>query len=185
MHGVGLVRGINVGSSTRVSKADLLAAFEAAGMSEVVAFLQSGNVVFDSDAPPTDADARAVEGELARRSGVAAGVILLREDRFRAVAEANPLREAGDDHSKLMVTFLDHDIPASVALPADGDLAPEIARFGERAVYQWCPLGVSNSLLKPAFWRSVGPLATGRNWRTVLRLLEELDRRQGADAART
>ena len=179
-HSVGLVRGINVGASTRVAKADLIGAFAACGMRDAVSFLQSGNVVFDADGPPTDADARAVEKELTRRSGVTAGVILLPEDRFRAVAAANPLQGAGDDFSKLMVTFLDHEVPPSVTVPGDADLAPEIVRLGDRAVYQWCPLGVSNSLLGPAFWRTVGPIATGRNWRTVLRLLEELDRRGSA-----
>ena len=50
-------------------------------------------------------------------------------------------------------------------------------RLGERAVYQWCPLGVSKSRVKPAFWRSLGPVATTRNQRTVDRILAELDRR--------
>ncbi len=174
---VGLVRGINVGASTRVAKDDLIAAFERAGMREVTTFLQSGNVVFSSDADPTSADARAVERELSALSGVAAGVILLTEQRFRDVAAANPLLSVGDDYSKLVVTFLDHPVPADVTPPADDEIAPEVVRLGKHAVYQWCPLGVSRSLLAPPFWRSVGPLATARNWRTVLRLLEELDPR--------
>lgn len=177
MHAVGLVRGINVGASTRVSKADLIGAFEARGMREVTTILQSGNIVFDVSRAPSDLDAHAVEAELVQRSGVSAGVVLLAEDRFRAVAAANPLLDVGDDLSKLMVTFLDHELPASVSQPADDEIAPEVVRLGKRAVYQWCPLGVSNSVLRPAFWRSVGALATGRNQRTVLRILDLLDAR--------
>ena len=177
MHCVGLVRGINVGASTRVSKADLVASFEACGMREALTILQSGNIVFDADTEPSERDARAVEAQLAARSGVAAGVVLLSDDRFRAVAAANPLLGVGDDLSKLMVTFLDHELPASLATPGDEELAPEIVRLGERAVYQWCPLGVSNSRVPLSFWREVGPLATGRNQRTVLRILEKLDAR--------
>ena len=178
MHAVGLVRGINVGASTRVAKADLIASFEACGMRDVETILQSGNIVFDAGREPSEVDARAVESQLVKRSGVAAGVALLTEERFRAAAAANPLLGAGDDFSKLMVTFLDHALPASVVAPADEELAPEIVRLGEHAVYQWCPLGVSNSRVAPSFWREVGPVATGRNWRTVLRVLEKLDARR-------
>lgn len=177
MLGVGLVRGINVGPTTRVAKADLAAAFTAAGFAEVVTLLQSGNVVFSSGRAPTARQAATVTAELRKSSGVEAGLVLLTEERFRAVAAANPLLSVGDDDSKLVVTFLDHEVPAGVEAPADDALAPENVRFGERAVYQWCPLGVSKSLLPAAFWRSVGPVATARNQRTVARILSELDSR--------
>ena len=175
MPAVGLIRGINVGGASRVAKADLAAAFEAAGFREVVTLLQSGNVVFAADAAPTAEDARSVTAELHRRSGVDAGVVLLPEAEFRRVAAANPL--SGDDDARLVVTFLDHDLPADVVAPDAESIAPEELRLGERAVYQWCPLGVSKSRVKPAFWRSLGPVATTRNQRTVARILAELDRR--------
>jgi uncharacterized protein (DUF1697 family) len=175
--GVGLVRGINVGASTRVSKEALAGAFEDAGLREVTTLLQSGNVVFADDVAPTRAVAAEVEAALESRSGVAARVVLLTEERFRAVADANPLIAESDDDSRLVVTFLDHDLPAGIELPADESTTPELVRAGDRALYQWCPLGVSKSVVPAAFWRAVGPVATARNQRTVLRLLAELDRR--------
>jgi uncharacterized protein (DUF1697 family) len=175
--GVGLVRGINVGGNARVAKADLAAAFEAAGFADVVTLLQSGNVVFGGAGAPTAAQAEAVVAALAESSGVSVGVVLLPEDRFRRIAADNPLLEVSDDDSRLVVTFLDHDVPSGVSAPDDADLAPEIVRLGDRAIYQWSPLGVSKSVVPAAFWRSLGPVATGRNQRTVLRLLAELDRR--------
>jgi len=175
--GVGLVRGINVGASTRVAKGDLAAAFEDAGLRDVVTLLQSGNAVFTADDELTATTAAAVEAALEARSGVAARVLLLTQERFRAVAAANPLVDVADDDSRLVVTFLDHDLPDSVALPADDETAPEVVRAGDRALYQWCPLGVSKSVVPAAFWRTVGPVATARNQRTVTRLLAELDRR--------
>ncbi|MEY9953812.1 DUF1697 domain-containing protein [Leifsonia sp. EB34] len=177
MLGVGLIRGINVGGNARVAKADLAAAFEAAGFEDVVTLLQSGNVVFRGPGAPTAEDAEAVAQALAESSGVSAGVVLLAEDRFRRIAADNPLVEVADDDSRLVVTFLDHEVPAGVLAPDDAELAPEIVRLGERAIYQWSPLGVSKSTVPAAFWRSLGPVATARNQRTVLRLLAELDRR--------
>jgi uncharacterized protein (DUF1697 family) len=175
--GVGLIRGINVGGNARVAKADLAAAFEAAGFEDVVTLLQSGNVVFHGHGAPTAKQASAVAAALAESSGVDAGVVLLAEERFRRIAADNPLLEVADDDSRLLVTFFDHDLPSGVSAPDDAELTPEVVRLGERAVYQWSPLGVSKSVVPAAFWRSLGQVATGRNQRTVARILAELDRR--------
>lgn len=177
MLGVGLIRGINVGGNARVARADLAAAFVSAGFHDVVTLLQSGNVVFRSEAAPTAEDAAAITAALKQSSGVEAGVVLLEERVFRELAAANPLVGVSDDDSRLVVTFLDHDLPADVVAPADDELEPERVRLGERAIYQWSPLGVSKSTVPPAFWRRVGQVATARNQRTVLRLIAELDRR--------
>ncbi|WP_223690298.1 DUF1697 domain-containing protein [Leifsonia poae] len=176
-HGVGLVRGINVGASTKVSKTDLVAAFEGAGLGAVTTLLQSGNVVFDIAQPLDALVASRVEAGLARRSGVSARVLLLEEGEFRRIAAENPLLGVADDFSKLVVTFVGGEISDELAAPSADGLAPEVVQLGRRAVYQWCPLGVSKSQLKPAFWRGLGGVMTGRNWRTVLRILEELDTR--------
>ncbi|WP_025157515.1 DUF1697 domain-containing protein [Leifsonia aquatica] len=177
MLAVGLVRGINVGASTRVAAGDLAAAFQDAGLRDVVTLLQSGNAVFVADEEPTASLAARVEEALRARSGVSARVVLLPEERFRAVAAANPLVAVADDDARLVVTFLDHELPEGVELPADAETVPELIRAGERALYQWCPLGVSKSVVPAAFWRAVGPVAAARNQRTVARLLAELDRR--------
>jgi len=177
MLGVGLIRGINVGGNARVAKADLAAAFVAAGFDDVVTLLQSGNVVFRSTGAPTAKHAATITAALKESSGVEAAVVLLEERVFRELAAANPLLDASDDDSRLVVTFLDHDLPAGVEAPSDDELAPEQVRLGVRAVYQWSPLGVSKSTVPMAFWRRVGQVATARNQRTVLRLIAELDRR--------
>ena len=148
-----------------------------AGFTDVVTLLQSGNVVFRSEAAPTAEDAAAITAALKGSSGVEAGVVLLEERAFRELAAANPLVELSDDDSRLVVTFLDHDLPADLAAPTDAELGPERVRLGVRAIYQWSPLGVSKSTVPLAFWRRVGPVATARNQRTVLRLIAELDRR--------
>lgn len=177
MLSVGLIRGINVGGNSRVAKADLAAAFVTAGFADVVTLLQSGNVVFRSEAAPTAEDAAAITAALKGLSGVEAGVVLLEERAFRELAAANPLVGVADDDSRLVVTFLDHDLPADLAAPTDQELGPERVRLGVRAIYQWSPLGVSKSTVPLAFWRRVGQVATARNQRTVLRLIAELDRR--------
>ena len=179
--GVGLVRGINVGPTSAVAMSDLAASFEAAGFTSVRTLLRSGNVVFESSGEvdaARDGTATAVERELAARSGVAARVLLVPEAEFRRIASENPLLAAGDDFSKQVVTFLGAErMPSTLDVPAAESIAPEVVAVGRQAIYQWCPLGVSKTRLTAAFWRQLSPVATARNWRTVLRILGELGAR--------
>ena len=121
--------------------------------------------------------AGAIEGALAQEVGLAAKVLVRsRSDLERAIA-ANPLLEVAADHARLLVTFLsdapDREIVAELA-PAEFE--PDVFAVGEREIYAWYPEGVRATRLSNAFWeRRLGVVATGRNWRTVTRLLELMD----------
>ncbi len=45
---VALLRGINVGGNNKVAMTELKACFEAAGLRDVITYINSGNVIFDS-----------------------------------------------------------------------------------------------------------------------------------------
>ena len=157
---VAMLRGINVSPTTRVAMPDLRAAF--GKYTDVETILQSGNVVFSAPAFGPSALV-ALEDDIANKTGFEARVIVLPADDFRAVVAANPL--TGDDPSRLVTTFLDGPPPARLTLP--GDLGDEKIVVTDAAIYQWCPNGVSKSKLTPAWWKRLGPLATGRNQRTL------------------
>jgi uncharacterized protein (DUF1697 family) len=169
-----LLRGINVNPTTRLAMADLRSLLGALGYEDVQTLLQSGNILLSSPKRPA---ASPIEAAIASETGVKSKPVVLSLGEFRAIADANPLLDAGDDLSKLVVTFLDEDIvPAEIERPSDGDLAPERFVIRPRAVYQWLPDGVLQSKLKAAWWRQFGPLATARNVRTVNRILEAAKR---------
>jgi uncharacterized protein (DUF1697 family) len=44
-----IVKGINVGSSHRIKMEDLRKVFESMGLSHIKTYIQSGNVIFESD----------------------------------------------------------------------------------------------------------------------------------------
>jgi uncharacterized protein (DUF1697 family) len=173
MRFVGLLRGINVGSAARIAMPDLRRACESVGLSNVRTLLQSGNVVFDADEAP---DARMVEDAIHTVTGVRAPLLVVSAARFREIAAANPLLDVVDDPSRALIDFLDAPVDASsVDRPSDADLAPERLVFGEHAIYQWCPDGISRSKLPARFFARLGVTSTGRNLRTVDRLLGMLD----------
>ncbi len=163
---VALLRGINVGPTTRVPMADLTAAYSALGLADVRTHLRSGNVVFESDQRPDEA---ALQAAVEESTGVSSRVLLLDRDELDLVADACPLTDVATDHSRLVVSFTSAP-PDGSGAPDPAAIAPELLVVGDRAVYQWCPAGVSNSRVPLAFWRGVAPLVTARNWRTVTAL---------------
>jgi uncharacterized protein (DUF1697 family) len=168
-----LLRGVNVGTTKRIAMADLRAAFEAEGFDNVRTLLQSGNVVFDS-ADPVDADR--IESLIDRATGAHPRVVLLDAATLREVLDENPLAEMADDPSRLLITFVD-EVPDGTAIrrPSDDELLPEVVVFGRHAIYQWLPLGVSQSRLPAGFAKALGATATARNLRTAEKLLALLE----------
>jgi uncharacterized protein (DUF1697 family) len=170
-----LLRGINVNPSTRVAMAQLRSLLEGLGFEDVTTILQSGNVVLASPERP---DARPIESAIASTTGVRSRVVVLSVAELREIASANPLLHDPTvqhdlDLSKLVITFVGEDIvPEAVLRPSDDELDPERLVVTARAIYQWCPAGILQSQLKPAWWRQIRPVTTARNVRTVNRILE-------------
>jgi uncharacterized protein (DUF1697 family) len=164
-----LLRGINVNPTTRIAMADLRSLLTILGYENVVTLLQSGNVLVTSAAPPA---VGSIESAIVSSTGVRSKVVVLSLEEFAAIASANPLLDASDDLSKLVITFLaDPIVPSTVQRPSATELEPERLAITERAIYQWCPDGILKSRLGVSWWRQIGPVATGRNVRTVNRIL--------------
>ena len=167
MTSIALLRGINVGPSSRIAMADLRDLCESLGLSNVRTLLQSGNVLFDGSITPAR-----LEKAIVSRFGYSSRVLILTGAEFTRVLNENPLLDVADDPSKMVITFLEA-VPAGIELP---DVEPpERIALTDRALYQWCPDGILKSTVSPAFWRSLGPRVTSRNLRTADRIAAMLD----------
>lgn len=170
---VALLRGINVGPAKRVPMAELRAAYEGLGLENVATLLNSGNAVFSSGADP---DPAALRAAVQNATGVDSETIVVAADRFRAVAEANPLRASDRTPSRVMVSFPASALdPTAIEVPAGLD--PEEMAVTASAIYQWLPDGVLATKVKPAFWRTLGTTVTARNQQTVEKIIALLDKR--------
>jgi uncharacterized protein (DUF1697 family) len=164
---VALLRGINVGTSTRIPMPALRAVFERLGATDVATYVQSGNVVFTGSVTPA-----ALELAIEEEFGVAPRVVVLTAAELRRVADENPLRSMNADPSRLFVTFADA-VPSSIEAPTG--IEPEVVVIGKHAVYQHSPDGIGKTKVPARFTKSLGPTATTRNLRTVDALLAMLD----------
>lgn len=168
---VGLVRGINVGPTTKVRTADLRETFGAAGYVNVETLLQSGNVVFDAPGPLAADSLAAIERDFAARTGITGRFVLLAAAEFLAILDVNPLRGIASDPARMVIGFVSATPDAACLALIDAPaLLPEVLELGPNAVYSWSPLGVSKSRVPPSFWRRIAPTVTMRNLNTVAKL---------------
>ena len=170
---IALLRGINLGSTNRVSMPELRALLERAGHEDVQTLVQSGNVVFTSRARPASLEqqlAQAIEKEL----GVAAKVVVRTRDELAAAIDANPF-PVPDDPKNLHVTFLDGE-PDAAALEGIDDEGPDKVAVQGREIYILYEDGMGRSELAKRLGKAkLGVTATDRNWNTVTKLLEMCD----------
>lgn len=169
---VALFRGVNVGTAKQVSMPGLREVFESLGYTEVRTILRSGNVVFTGSGSAAKA-ACSIESALLEQHGVQSSALVLTGKALARIAEANPLCNTASDPSRLLVTVLYDPADATrLSAPDPEEIAPDVLAIGARAVYQWLPDGISRTRVPPQFWKPARSPVTGRNWRTIEKLVQ-------------
>jgi uncharacterized protein (DUF1697 family) len=170
---IALLRGVNVGRSTRVAMADLRALVERLGYRGVRTVLNSGNVVFAGPRTPAPRVARQVELALAEHLGVAVKVVVLTAGELAAAVVANPLAGIASNPSRLVCAVPARPGELERLKPhLRRDWAPEALAAGPRVAYFWCPDGFHDSPVAEAVRQALGDSVTMRNWATVSKLME-------------
>jgi uncharacterized protein (DUF1697 family) len=171
-----LLRGVNVGGRNRVGMQALREALRQAGMQQVRTYLQSGNVVIESNAAAA-ALARECEQIIAERFGLEVAVLVRTRDELAKVLRHDPLGGHADNPKLYQVSFCsakpDKEAVRRVAERAVG--GERLVAHG-REIYAWFPDGVGRSRLAAQLSRqALGVTVTARNWTTVAKLLALAD----------
>ncbi|HWH92644.1 MAG TPA: DUF1697 domain-containing protein [Baekduia sp.] len=169
---IALLRGINVGGSKKVAMAALREVFSDLGHSDVKTYVNSGNVVFSG--PTTSA--KKLEAAIEAAFGFDVAVVVRTRGEIADVVAANPLREVAADPSRYLVLFSGGGkIDPARAADVETGAGEQLAIRGAEA-YLWLPDGIHASPLARAMnEKRLGVTLTGRNWRTVEKLLELAD----------
>jgi uncharacterized protein (DUF1697 family) len=171
---VALLRGINVGGKNKLPMRELAALFEESGCRDVTTYIQSGNVVFTPPARGQATLARTLQQRIADEFSLRVPVVLRTAGELATVAGANPFLARKLDPATLHVIFL-ADAPSAKAVAAlDPERSPpDQFSVAGRDIYVCCPNGVARSkLTNDYFDRTLATISTGRNWRTVMTLVE-------------
>jgi uncharacterized protein (DUF1697 family) len=170
---IAMLRGINVGRGKVVKMERLRTLFATLGFGEVRTYVQSGNVVFQSERKSELT--RTIAAKIQSDFGLTVPVLIKTSKELTQIVCNNPLlRVKGIDVSKLHVTFLS-DAPPKTAARVLEDLATTRERFRilNREIYLYCPDGYGKSkLTNNTIEKKFSLVATTRNWRTVSALLE-------------
>jgi len=169
-----LLRGVNLGKR-RISMEKLRAVYESIGLEEVRTLLQSGNVLFRSNARSVPALKEKIEHAIRTEFGFHSEVFLRTPEDLRAVIGASPFAGRNGLHpGKLAVTFLARP-PDAAARERLSQLQgiPEELFTGDRELYIYYPNGMGRPVLTPVMLdKALGKISTTtRNWNTVTKLL--------------
>jgi uncharacterized protein (DUF1697 family) len=178
-----LLRGVNLGGHNMLKMDALRALCESLGHRNVQTYVQSGNVVFQTSERDAAKLAAKVESAIEKGHGFRPDVVLRTAAEMRQVVAKNPFaKRKGVDPGKLIVTFLDSEPTtetrvAVLALKPD----PEEIRMNGRELYIYFPDGSGRSKLVPLLSKVLKNKGTGRNWNTVMKLLEIAEKLEKGD----
>ncbi len=172
-----LLRGINVGGKNMLPMKDLAKIFLDAGCADVRTYIQSGNVIFKGPSRlPED-----LCGGITERIGVQfryqIPVVLRTAAQLADAVANNPFLKLGADLKLLHVLFL-ADLPkaANIAKLDPDRSTPDAFVVRNREIYLHLPNGAAKTKLTNGYFDSkLATVSTGRNWATVLKLLELME----------
>ncbi len=173
---IALLRGVNVGGR-KLPMAELRTALTGAGATDVVTYIQSGNVVLDHPSTSDKTVQELVQDTIASSVGLDVPTMIRSRTELRAVVEACPYEV--DDPTKLHVVFFSGDAPDPSSWMDLTPFSPEEITVSGREQYFHLPDGMGRSKIVEAIGKGQGRKVehgTARNWRTVLKLVELADR---------
>jgi uncharacterized protein (DUF1697 family) len=169
---IALFRGINVGGNRILPMNELKALLEDIGCKHVETYIQSGNVVLEHSRADANLLARLISKAVQDSHGFEPKVLLITIEELEKIVRSNPFPDAEDDPKSLHVNFLATE-PASAAVDAMNDIKAASESFSliGNAFFLHAPDGIGRSRLAAKAEKLLGVSATGRNWRTVMKVL--------------
>ena len=173
---ISILRGINVSGQKKILMADLKELYETLGFTNVVTYIQSGNVLFNSDKKYSESELIAqIENAIQEKYDFQVPILVFTIEFLKNIVLNNPfIKEKEIDIEKLHVTYL-AEIPAKDKLEEikKFDFSPDRFTIVDKTVYVYCPGGYGNTKLSNSFFESKFKVkATTRNWKTTLKLME-------------
>lgn len=169
-----LLRGINVGGKNIIKMADLKASFEEMGFSNVVTYIQSGNVLVQSNDEDKAALTTKIEKGLSKRFNFVAKVVLVSQKELTAIIRSAP-EGFGKDEKKFRydVIFLKEPLTPKAAMESvKAREGVDTAYAGKQALYFSRLISrASQSYLTKIIGMPVYQNMTIRNWNTTTKLL--------------
>jgi len=151
---ISMLRGINVSGQKKIQMAELKSLYDALGLVKVRTYVQSGNVVFESQEPDAAKLTRLIEAHLEQSFGYGVPIFMRNAADFQRIIASNPfLTTRNEDPTKLHVTFLYRPGLEStlnnVASPNDDG---DEFFVGDQEIFLFCPNGYGRTKFSNSFF---------------------------------
>jgi len=169
---VAFLRAINVGGNAIIKMTDLKRMFESAGLENVQTYIQSGNVVFETEEKDIDAVAKRIEGQLEGAAGYKIHLFVRTMRELQAIVSKSPFTAKSNEMA--YVAFLDQkpDPKGKQALLALKNEADDFAIKG-REVYHLRRDREKSVLAKTSTEKILKLPATIRNMTTLAKIVDK------------
>ena len=174
---ISILRGINVSGQKKIKMSDLKTLYEEQGFENIITYIQSGNVIFDSTSKlDTEGLKKVIEKAIEEKYAFHVPVDIRTNQDLEQIVNNCPYEEAKeeDNGTKILVTFF-QSAPSNQKqkLLLEYVKSPERLTFRGSEVYLYCPNGYGKSKLTNTFLeKKLGISATTRNWKSVKKLHE-------------
>jgi uncharacterized protein (DUF1697 family) len=175
-HGyIALLRAINVGGHSVTRMADLRGLFESLGLTEVVTYIQSGNVLFNSTEGDREHLKHLLEKKLKSSLGYQVSLFIFTRKQLEDAAAQNPFDpERRDKEQRCHLMFLSREPDADHCAALMALEGEEYSFFIHgKVLYYAYPREFEGSARRTInFERVLGVTGTARTWKVVNKLIE-------------
>lgn len=172
---ISVLRGINVSGQRKIKMAELTLLYEEEGLENVTTYIQSGNVLFDSEKLYREDIKTRIETAIHKKYGFHVPVDVRAMEEYIKIINSCPFEEAKleENGSKILVGFLSDEPTCDKKKELEeAAQSPEKLKMKGSIVYLYCPNGYGRSKLSNTFIESkLGLTSTTRNWTTVRKLV--------------
>ncbi len=167
---ISILRGINVGGQKKILMAELRKLYEFLGFEDVMTYLQSGNVIFNTISRNSKTLEEKIEKGILDSFGYEVSTIVRDAAYFKQVIENNPFPDESLKDPVLPYVILLKNKPPDLMIKNIGIPNGENGEFVclGAEVYLYLPKGYGRSKLNANFFeKKLGIPATARNWKSV------------------
>lgn len=173
---ISILRGINVSGQNKIVMKELKSLYESLDFENVVTYIQSGNVIFDSASDDAEGIQKTIADAIKAKYNFEVPVDVRTANDFKEVLAKFPFDDVNleNDGTKMLVTFLAQQPDTSaVNTLMEYVKPPEKLVLGNKCCYLHCPNGYGKTKLSNVFIENkLNVLATTRNLKSVSKLCE-------------
>lgn len=169
---VALLRGVNVGGNAIIKMTDLREAVEKCGFTSVRTYIQSGNIIFESDENNTDKIVATLEDSLSKRLKLNSSIIVRTYEQFKKIVSEIPDNWKKRNDLRCYLAFIREPVTAQdVVREIELKEGVDSIKVGEGVVYMSTLLsGLTKSGFSKLITKKVYKAITIRGYSTAQKL---------------